>query len=86
MLVCNLRARSGIEIWPMEECASTPCYSVRSTERSSILRGLLRKGWLADAVKHQPVSVAIEAKLASVGFETDSWASGGMCMSGYIHT
>lgn len=48
MLVCNLRARSGIQIWPMEESASTPCYSVQSTERSSILRGLLRKGWLAE--------------------------------------
>lgn len=42
-----------------------------------------RDGWL-NAVKHLSVSVAIEAKLASDGFETDSWASGGMCMSGYI--
>lgn len=44
----------------------------------------MRKGWLADAVKHLCVSVAIEAKLASVFFETDSWPPGGMCMSGYI--
>ena len=42
------------------------------------------RDWLADAVKHLSASVAIEAKLASVFFETDSWPPGGMRMSGYL--